>query len=151
MEWMLYGSNCGLDDVNCYLWDNRIKNENVCWQQTKISLQLMCLFFAKVKVIGESIRLSVLEQPLRICDSLCKNRILDFQVVPNVTTVFENHRKSLIRHCQNWNIQLRHFRKFLNTALDPISCSTISNAREHLLAQMTKAKSLLFLQKKKVC
>ena len=57
--------------------------------------------FAKVKVIGESIRLSVLEQPLRICDSLCKNRILDFQVVPNVTTVFENHRKSLIRHCQN--------------------------------------------------
>ena len=37
--------------------------------------------YIKVKIIGESIRLSVLEQPLRICDSLCKNRILDFQVL----------------------------------------------------------------------
>ena len=37
--------------------------------------------YIKVKIIGESIRLSVLEQPSRICDSLCKNRILDFQVL----------------------------------------------------------------------
>ena len=81
-------------------------------------ITLMSVFFGppQVKIIGESIRLSVLEQP-RICDSLCKNRISDFQVLHNVT---------------------------------PLFYSTISNARaEHLLAQMTKAKSLLFLQKKK--
>ena len=35
--------------------------------------------YIKVKIIGEFIRL--LEQPSRICDSLCKNRILDFQVL----------------------------------------------------------------------
>ena len=42
--------------------------------------------YIKVKIIGESIRLSVLEQPSRICDSLCKNRILDFQVLRDPIT-----------------------------------------------------------------
>ena len=70
--------------------------------------------YIKVKIIGESIRL--LEQPSRICDSLCKIEywISKFFVTPYLALLYQMHE-------------------------------------EHLLAQMTKAKSLLFLQKKKVC
>ena len=66
--------------------------------------------YIKVKIIGESIRL--LEQPSRICDSLCKNRILDFQVLR-----------------------------------DPISCSTISNARGAPFGTNDQSKKLAFLAK----